>query len=132
MFPGVTPRMISAEAVLQRSIHHTGISAVDEQHRAIESLISLYCKADSRNDEEQCLAALSRAVQSHFQFIGNYFDVKFPGEYQQRQNKILAWLSAMIRKRHTEEISRKELAEALRQMFVHNYPCQSEKIQNIS
>lgn len=132
MIRGATSIIISSETALQHFIHHTGIPAVDEQHRAIDNLISLYGNANGHSDEEQCLAALSRAVQSHFQFIGNYFDVKFPGEFQQRQLKILDWLSAKIRQRLADEISRQELAAALRQMFIYNFPCQAEKRQNVS
>lgn len=114
---------------MRHFIHTTGIADIDEQHRGIDNLISLYCKAKNHEEEERCLAALSRAVRSHFQFVENFFDVKFPTEFRQRQEQILGWLAAKIRLRLDGEIDRDELADDLRRMFVLNYPCQAEKLQ---
>jgi hemerythrin len=87
------------------SIPSTGIPDIDDQHRTIDNLITLYCNTISPNDEERYLTALSKAVNSHFQFVENFFDVKFPEEFKARQDEILAWLSEKIRQRVNGNLS---------------------------
>ncbi len=113
------------------SIPSTGIPDIDDQHRTIDNLITLYCNTISPNDEELCLTALSKAVNSHFQFVENFFDVKFPEELKARQVEILAWLSEKIRQRSEGDLSRDELARDLRQMFLANAIAVGEKLHTL-
>jgi hemerythrin len=113
------------------SVKSTGIPEIDDQHRAIDNLITLYRKASTRAEEQQCLAALFKAVQTHFHFIENFFDVKFPLEFKQRQSEVLAWLSAKMQQQLKGEISREKLAGELRQMFLLNATLQGGKLHTL-
>ncbi len=112
------------------STHSTGISDVDDQHKAIDTLIGLYRKSASVAEEQQCLDVLHYAVQSHFQFVANFFDVKFPTEFKQRQNEILDWMSRRIQQRKEGGVSQEDFADELCQMFLLNATSEGKQLQN--
>ena len=113
------------------SFQSTGIPDVDDQHKAIDSLIGLYRNATNVTEEQQCLDVLQYAVQSHFQFIEHFFDVKFPSEFRQRQAEILAWLSCRIQDRKNGVMAKEEFADELCQMFLLNVSTQGTQLQNL-
>lgn len=105
---------------MRHPIHVTRIPEIDDQHRTIDNLIELYRKASSRAEEQQHLTSLYQAAQSHFQFLEHFFDVKFPLEFRQRQDELLALLSEKIRQRIRGEVDQPALAAQLRRMFLLN------------
>jgi hemerythrin len=117
---------------MRHFIHSTGLPDIDDQHRTIDKMISLYINATGRDDEERCLAALSRTLRSHFQFVENFFDVRFPEEFRERQEEILTWFSEKIRERIHGDLSRDDLAKELRQMFLCNAATHGEKLRAMS
>ena len=114
------------------SIYSTGIPDIDNQHRTIDRLITLYCEASSRDEEERCLSALSKAVHSHFQFIEYFFEVRFPEEFKQRQDRVLARLSEKIQQRVNGELTQEQLAGELRQMFLSHATSQCGKLKTLN
>ena len=113
------------------SIYSTGIPDIDNQHRTIDHLITMYSDASSRDEEERCLLALSKAVHSHFQFIEYFFEVRFPDEFKQRQDRMLARLSEKIQQSANGELTREELARDLRRMFLSHANSQCSKLKSL-
>ncbi len=113
---------------MRHPIHATRIPEIDDQHRTIDRLIELYSQASSRAQEQQHLTALSQAARSHFQFLEHFFDVKFPAEFKQRQNELLAILNEKIRQRLRGEISQQDLATQLHRMFLLNISAHEQQL----
>lgn len=114
------------------STHTTGIPDVDDQHEAIDKLIDLYRNARDVAEEQQCLDVLRYAVQSHFQFVEHFFDVKFPSELRQRQGNILAWLARRIQERKEGVVAQEEFADELCRMFLLNVTTQGSQLKNLN
>ena len=101
-------------------LHTTGISEIDAQHRRMDVLIAKYREARNRAEEEECLNVITQAAKNHFRFLGHFFEVKFPGEFKQRQTQILNLLANMIRQRARGEMDQEALADELRRVFLLN------------
>jgi len=114
------------------STHSTGIQDVDDQHKAIDNLIELYRNARNVAEEQQCLDVLQYAVQSHFQFVEHFFDVKFPTEFKQRQGAILGWLANRIQERKNGVVAQEEFADELSRMFLLNVTTQGTQLKHLN
>lgn len=105
---------------MRQTLHTTGIAEIDTQHRRIDALIARYREARNRAEEKEYLDVITQAAKNHFLFLEHFFDVKFPGEFKQRQARILNLLADMIRQRARGEMDQEALADELHRIFLLN------------
>jgi len=114
------------------SLMSTGVTELDHQHANLDSIIMLYERAQTVDQETRWLEMMYYLAERHFQFEERIFGDSFPPEHRTQHAMIIESLAEKIEQRQNSEISQLDMFEYANRILSDHFTTYCLKLKHLA